>query len=136
MFAAILKRMSGFIMFLSLSLACPAFTEYTASELPVLDSDFEVSVTIRDTNNAPLYSILDGKTVIRVDKSVEARKGNCGVSFYIDRMYIFEREKETLPYEFEWDFSGLSEREHELIFVVEDMNGLKGVFRMHVSVEH
>ena len=110
--------------------------DYEPEDLPALAGEFALSYDLLDENNAPLYGSVSGIATIKIMGEGRRRKKPYTLTLYLDRSYILEKENITLPYDFKWNFTGLSNGAHELMFVLRDRRGEKGILRLDIEVQH
>jgi hypothetical protein len=110
--------------------------EYEPSELPTLVGDFNLSYNLLDEDGIPVQGAVNGVATIRILPEDDLDGKTYTLTLYLDRNYVLSRDDISLPYDFKWNFRGLSNGERELYFVLKDSEGKLGVLRIDVAVEH
>lgn len=133
--------MKGFIILLTLilttQLVYPADqADYPPEQLPGLINDFTITSQMLDEYKVPLAGPIDAVATIRLSREIPAEKETYFMTFYLDKSFVFNRESVALPYDFTWNFKGLSQGKHELYFVFKDPQGKLGVLRLDLDVQH
>ena len=110
--------------------------EYEPGELPLLVGDLALNVDLLDQRGVRLESArVDAVTTIRVTEE-RAMHNDYDLFAYIDRRSVFSKRNVRLPYEFKWDFRGLSEGTHTMMLVFVTKGTQKGIVRLNLSVQH
>ncbi len=110
--------------------------DYEPSELPKLVSDFTLCHTLIDEKGNPIQGSVSGVATIRILKEDKSSDGIYTLTLYIDRSYVARKDRISLPYDFKWNFKGLSNGEHEFLFTLKDLYGKIGVLRLNITVQN
>jgi len=110
--------------------------EYEPSELPTLVGEFNLSYALLDENAIPIQGAVNGIATIRILPEDDPDGKIYTLTLYLNRSYVTREENISLPYDFKWNFRGLSNGNHELYFVLKDSEGKLGILRFNVTVEH
>lgn len=135
-----MKRINYSILFLIILLVIPfslqAVEDYEPSQLPGLVSDFNLSYRILDVKGNPIQGAIDGVASIHIQSEDIADTRQYTLTFYLDRTYIMANHDISLPYDFKWNFKGLTDGEHELFFILKDSDSRLGVLKVNVRIQH
>ena len=110
--------------------------EYEPSELPTLVGEFNLSYALLDENAIPIQGAVNGIATIRILPEDDPDGKIYTLTLYLNRSYVTREENISLPYDFKWNFRGLSNGNYELYFVLKDSEGKLGILRFNVTVEH
>jgi len=109
--------------------------DYEPSELPDLESDFDLSHSLLDEEGLPIEGTVRGIATIRIIDEEESDR-TYTLTLYLDRSFVARKDSVSLPYDFKWNFKGLSNGGHEFLFTLEDSYGKLGVLRVNITVEN
>jgi hypothetical protein len=112
-------------------------TECTPEELPFLAGDFEMQASMRKPDGSPSTTdAVDGRMVVRLTVAEGSRHVDpLALSVYIDRSLSEVFKPIRLPYDLKWNFRGLSEGRHQMVLVLVERDGTRGVVRLDIGVE-
>jgi len=135
-------KMSKKILLVILIILCSSSVifaqRYEPEELPSLIGDFNVSYKILNQNRTEHKAqAIDGIKIIRLlaaDKALEEKYYT--LYLYLDRDLMMTKSGIKLPYDFKWNFKGLSQKVHEFMFILKAPDGKIGVLRLDLSVRH
>lgn len=124
------------IIFLNIPFSLRAEVDYEPNELPILVGDFSLSYSLVNENGAAVQNTVNTIATIRILPEVEPNDETYILTLYLDRGYVLSKRQITLPYDFKWNFRGLSNGSHELYFILKDSSGKLGVLKVDITVQH
>lgn len=113
-----------------------AVDDYRPDELPLLVGDFDVSYDVLDEAGSSIEGAISGIATVRVKRPDSLYDGTYTLTLYIDRGYVAKKSRVKLPYDFRWNFGGLSSGYHELFFIIKDGYGRIGVLTFNITVQN
>jgi len=125
------------MLFVSISSFSLATDEYEPSDLPSLVGDFGVAYSLLDEKGGSITDdFVDSIVTVRINRVDAAPDTVYSMQLFLDRVYVAGKDSIKLPYDFKWNFKGISEGKHEMFFILNDSSGKKGVLRFDVMVMH
>ena len=110
--------------------------DYEPSELPSLVSEFGLSYQVLDEMGLPIQGPVAGVATIKISEEEPLSANIYTLTLYINRSFVTQEAGISLPYDFKWNFKGLSNGEYELLFILKSAAGKIGVLRVNLTVQN
>lgn len=108
-------------------------------DISSIANDFNLSCELLDKYGAPIkdkQNTLRGIVTVRILSENQSPEKKHTLRLYLDKGYVARKDSISLPYNFKWNFKGLYNGKHELIFVLKDSEGRAGVLNLEVNVRN